>query len=209
MKVIVLNGSPNSAGNTAAALDVVCGALGNSGIESERIEVGRAVLHSCTACRACHNRKNRLCVHMGDLVNEVLEKLYAAEGLLVGSPVHFGGISGALKSFLDRAFFVATANNHLFRHKVGAGVVAVRRGGEMAALDQIHNYFTTSEMFVPSGNYWGLVFGRFPGEAALDDEGMQCMEILGENMAWLLHAVADGKAKLPPFREKVFTNFIR
>ena len=166
-------------------------------------------MHGCVGCGACGRDLNRRCAFDDDLLNGTLDRLFAADGLLVGSPVYYAGINGALKSFLDRAFFVAAANGDLFRQKVGAGIVAVRRGGEVAAWEQINKYFTISEMFVPSGHYWNMVFGMAPGEAAQDSEGMQCMEILGANMAWLVKAVAGGKAELPPARERKAMNFIR
>ena len=142
------------------------------------------------------------------MVNRNLETLFTADGLLVGSPVYYAGVNGALKCFLDRAFFVAGANGGLFRHKVGAGVVAVRRGGEIAAWDQLNKYFAISEMFIPSGNYWNMVFGLEPGEARRDPEGMQTLRVLGANMAWLLKNLAAGAAAPPPATDKVMTNFI-
>lgn len=209
MKVIAINGSARNDGNTATALDAVCKALEQSGIATERVEAGGQAIRGCAACGYCGKMKNRRCVFNDDMLNGVLDAMFDADGLLVGSPVHYAGVGGALKSLLDRAFFVGMANGALFRHKVGAGVVAVRRGGEIAAWDQLNKYFTISEMFVPSGNYWNMVFGMTPGEAAHDAEGMQCMEVLGENMAWLLRAVEAGKASLPPLRKKTFMHFIR
>lgn len=129
--------------------------------------------------------------------------------MVIGSPVYYAGINGALKAFLDRAFTVASANGSLFRQKAGAGVVAVRRGGEASAWEQINKYFTISEMFVPSGNYWNMVFGLEPGEAAQDVEGAQTMQVLGANMAWLVKAIEQNKSALPPVEAKEFLNFIR
>ncbi len=209
MKVIALNGSANPKGNTATALDRVCAVLRKQGVETERVEIGAKAMHGCVACRQCGEKKNRRCALDGDLLNSVIDRILDADGLVVGSPVYYAGINGALKSLLDRLFFVASANGGLFRHKVGAGLVAVRRGGEIAAWDQINKYFTLSEMFVPSGNYWNMAFGLAPGEAARDGEGMQTMEVLGANFAWLLRAVAEGKASLPAAVKKEFTNFIR
>ncbi len=209
MKVIALNGSPNVQGNTALALDRVCAVLAGEGIETRRIEIGKGAVHGCLGCGRCFEVRNRRCVLNDDILNGILDVLFDADGLLVGSPVYYAGINGALKCILDRAFYVASANGRAFRHKVGAGVVAVRRGGEIAAWEQINKYFTISEMFVPSGSYWNMVFGTEPGEAAGDAEGLQCMEVLGRNMAWLLKAVAAGSATLPVAVEKAITNFIR
>lgn len=209
MKVIAINGSAKADGNTAVALDAVCRALGENGVETERIEIGREAMHGCVGCGACGRNRNRRCIFDDDPLNGMLEKMFSADGMVVGSPVYYAGINGALKSFLDRAFYVASANGSLFRHKVGAGVVAVRRGGEVTAWDQLNKYFTISEMFVPSGHYWNMVFGAKPGEALQDCEGLQCLELLGANMAWLLKAAASGKSELPPAQEKKFMNFMR
>ncbi len=209
MNVIAINGSPNPHGNTATALNTVCAALEKHGIATERVEIGKNALHGCIGCGRCWDTQDRRCVFNDDLLNAVIDKMLDADGLLVGSPTYYAGINGALKCLLDRAFYLGSANGSAFRHKVGAGIVAVRRGGEVTAWDQLNKYFTISEMFVPSGHYWNMVFGTEPGEAAQDGEGMQCMQVLGENMAWLLKAVANGKDSLPAAVEKEFTNFIR
>lgn len=209
MKAILINGSPKKDGNTAIALEAVGGALREQGIATEVIEIGRKAIHGCIACGVCAEKKNRRCALDDDMLNRNLDALFAADGLVIGSPVYYAGINGALKCFLDRAFFVAAANGSLFRHKVGAGVVAVRRGGETTAWDQLNKYFTISEMFVPSSKYWNMAFGLVPGEAVQDLEGMQTMRVLGENMAWLMKSVAAGKAALPPDVDKIMTHFIR
>lgn len=209
MKVVAINGSPNAKGNTAFALDLVCEVLNGQGIGTERIEIGKAAVHGCIGCGFCWEKRNRRCVFNDDLLNRVIDRLLEADGVLIGSPVYYAGMNGALKAFLDRAFFVASASGALFRQKVGAGVVAVRRGGEASAWEQINKYFTISEMFIPSGNYWNMVFGMEPGEAARDTEGAQNMRILGANMAWLLKAVAAQRETLPPAEEKEMMNFIR
>lgn len=211
MKVVAINGSSKTAGNTATALDAVCGVLQGKGIATERIDIGRDAIHGCIGCGYCGQKKNRRCVFDDDILNKNIDAILDADGLVIGSPVYYAGINGALKCFLDRAFYVASANGALMRHKVGAGVVAVRRGGETTAWDQINKYFTISEMFIPSGNYWNMVFGMLPGEAKQDIEGIQCVRILGENMAWLLNAIATGRAAtpLPPRTPKTPMNFIR
>ena len=209
MKIVIVNGSPNADGNTSIALEEAAAALRENGIHTERIEIGRGALHGCAACGACWEKQNRRCAFDDDMVNRNLDALFAADGLLIGSPVYYAGINGALKCFLDRAFFVAGANGGLFRRKVGAGVVAVRRGGETTAWDQLNKYFTISEMLVPSGNYWNMVFGLEPGEARQDLEGMQTMRTLGANMAWLLKSLAAGAIAPPPAADKIMTNFIR
>ena len=134
-----------------------------------------------------------------------------SDGILLGSPVHFSGISATMKAFLDRAFYVSTSNGNLFRHKVGAGVVAVRRSGGTPAFQQLNNYLLYAEMLLPTSSYWNVIHGRVPGEVAQDAEGVQVMRTLGRNMAWLLKLAAEGKgaAAEPQREEKIATNFIR
>ena len=134
-----------------------------------------------------------------------------ADGIILGSPVHYAGISATMKSFLDRAFYVAGSNGGLFRHKVGAGLVAVRRSGGLPAFQQLNNYLLYSEMLVPASNYWNVIHGRAPGEVAQDAEGVQIMRVLGKNMAWLLKLAAAGKGVVeePAREDKTMTHFIR
>lgn len=211
MKVVTINGSSRTSGNTATALDEISAVLNEKGIETERIQIGSDAIHGCVGCGYCAKQQNRRCVFDDDILNKNIDCFLDADGVIIGSPVYYAGINGALKCFLDRAFYVASANGALMRHKPGAGVVAVRRGGETTAWDQLNKYFTISEMFVPSSHYWNMVFGMQPGEAKQDVEGLQCMRILGENMAWLLNAVAGagGANPLPPRTPKTPMNFIR
>lgn len=209
MKAVLINGSPRKNGNTFFALKTVDGVLQKHGIETEFIEIGNGAIHGCSGCGVCKQKKNRRCVCDDDILNRNMDKLIEADGMVIGSPVYHAGINGALKCFLDRAFFVASGAGQLFRHKVGAGVVAVRRGGEASAFDQLNKYFTISEMFVPSSLYWNMVFGMAPGEAEQDVEGIMTMQALGENMAWLMQSVRERKDSLPGLVEKKRMNFIR
>lgn len=211
MKIIAINGSPKKEGNTAHALKLVLEPLEKAGYETEIIQIGGEVIGGCRACGLCGKNKDEQCVIKSDSVNECIQKLKAADGILLGSPVHYSGISGAMKSFLDRAFYVAGANGNLFRHKVAAGIVAVRRSGGTAALDQLYKYLMYSEMLLPSSNYWHVIHGATPGEVLSDAEGVQIMSLLGTNMAWLLSLVEAGKGlqSEPEAVKKVRTNFIR
>ena len=212
MKTVLVNGSSKTNGNTAFALNEAARVLSARGVEVERIDIGRQAIHGCIGCGGCAQKRNRECVQFkDDPVNGWIQTMIEADGMIIGSPVYYSGMNGALKSFLDRAFFVASANGSLFRHKVGAGVAAVRRAGSIATLDQILHYFTISEMFVPGGNYWTEIHGRAPGEAAGDPEGLQCIRTMAENMAWLLRMIEQTRSTLPPpaMEEKIFTNFIR
>jgi multimeric flavodoxin WrbA len=211
MKVVAFNGSPRKKGNTAGCLNTVCGELTKAGIETEIILVGKEKIRGCMACHTCLKEKNQKCVFDDDPVNEWIQKMKEADGILLGSPVHFSGAGGTIKSFLDRAFFVSSMNGNLFRHKVGASVAAVRRTGGIPAVDTLNHYIQYSEMFMPSANYWNVAHGLVPGEMEQDKEGKQIMEVLGRNMAWLMQVIEAGSKKVPAPESvaKIATNFIR
>lgn len=211
MNVVAFNGSPNREGNTWHALKMVTAELENEGIATEIIQVGNKAVRGCVACYQCVKNKNEECVLPGDEVNGWIQTMKQADGIIIGSPVHYSAIGGTMKSFLDRAFFVCGVNEGLLRHKVGASVVAVRRSGGLPTFDQLNNFLNYAEMLIPASNYWNVIHGRTPGEVVQDLEGVQIMRVLGKNMAWLLKLVEHGKgAVAPPAREaKIITNFIR
>lgn len=205
MKVILVNGSPNEEGCTYTALAEVAAALKKEGVDTEIFQVGRKPVSGCIACFAC--RKIGKCV-IDDLVNVFLEKAKDADGFVFGSPVHYAGASGALTSFMDRAFFASAG---IFRLKPGAAILSARRAGTTAAFDQLNKYFTISEMPVVSSIYWNMVHGWTPDDVAKDLEGLQTMRALGRNMAWLLkctEAAAKAGISLPESEERIMTNFI-
>lgn len=204
MKVIAINGSPRADGNTAYAISLVLEQLEKEGIETEVIQVGNKAIRGCIGCGGCS--RDGHCVFQDDQVNEWADKMAAADGLLIGTPVYYAGINGTLKSFLDRVFY---SHGRQMRHKVGAAVAAVRRTGGMPALEDINRFFTISEMLVPSSSYWNVIHGRAAGEARQDEEGKQTMKILGQNMAWLLKMRENGLATEPERQPKVSMNFIR
>ena len=210
MKVVAFNGSPRPQGNTYMALRTVADVLEKHGIEVEIIQVGDKPIHGCAACNACVKNRDGRCALPDDGVNEWIRKMAEADGILLGTPVYFAGLSGTMKSFLDRAFFVA-GNNGSLRHKVGAAVAAVRRTGGIPAMDALNHYIAYSEMVMPTSNYWNVVHGMKPGEVEQDAEGIQCMQVLGENMAWLMKLMEYGKDAVPAPEavRKRFTNFIR
>lgn len=210
MKVLAINGSPKAKGNTFIALNAVLGELEKEGIATEILHVGNKSVRGCLACGRCTSEKDGKCA-INDAVNELLPKLFEADGILLGSPVYYAGINGTLKAFLDRAFFVAGANGRKMRHKVGAAVVAVRRAGGVPAVDQLNKYFAISEMLMPTSNYWNMIYGMVPGESDADPEGLQTMRVLGQNMAWLLKVLdySKGHVKAPELEQKTLTNFIR
>lgn len=211
MKVIGFNGSPRKKGNTACSLNIVFEQLENEGIETELIQVGKEKIQGCKACYGCVKKRNEQCVIEDDPVNEWIQKIKAADGILLGSPVHFSGVAGTMKSFLDRAFFVSSSNGGLYRHKVGASVAAVRRSGGLPTMNSLNHYILYSEMIMPSSNYWNVAHGTNPGEMEQDAEGGQILEVLGRNMAWIMKVMAHGKDQIPapePVIKKL-TNFIR
>lgn len=211
MKVVAFNGSPNAAGNTFHGIQMVAEQLNNAGIEVEIIHVGKQSIRGCVACGGCVRNQNEKCVLPGDQVNEWIQKMKDADGIILGSPVHYSAIGATMKAFLDRAFYVTSVNGSMLRHKVGVTVVAVRRSGGVTTFDQLNNYINYSEMLMPTSNYWNVIHGTRPGEATQDEEGVQIMKVLGKNMAWLMKLVEFGKDHVeePTREDKVFTNFIR
>jgi multimeric flavodoxin WrbA len=209
MKVVAINGSPKKNGNTALALHVVGNALKDEGVEFEIIDIGGQNIRGCLACNKCATTKDGKCTITGDVLNDTLMKMKEADGVIISSPVYYSGIAGTMKCFLDRAFHVASVNGGWFRHKVGASVVAVRRTGGSMTFNALNHYLTISEMITPSSNYWNVIHGLVPGDAAKDDEGIQIMQTLGKNMAWILKMKSHSTDIEPEQVGKVFTNFIR
>lgn len=211
MKVVAFNGSPKKEGNTYHTLKMVGEELKNNGIEFEVIHVGNKAIRGCMACGQCAKNKNEECVIKSDEVNEWIQAIKNADGILIGSPVHFAGISSTMKAFLDRAFYVHSTNNGLFRHKVGAAVVSVRRSGGSSTFDALNHYLSYAEMFIPTTNYWNIIHGTLPGEVLEDEEGMQIMRVLGKNMAFLMNALENAKSVItaPEGEKKIFTCFVR
>lgn len=207
MKVLLVNGSPHKEGCTYTALKEVAGALEKNGVETEIMWLGVDALAGCIGCGSCA-RTGEGCFRK-DVVNEFVEKAGAADGYIFGSPVHYAAASGALTSFMDRAFY---SGGKTMSGKPAAAVVSCRRGGASAAFDQINKYFTINCMPVVSSQYWNQVHGNTPEEVKQDLEGMQTMRTLGNNMAWLLKCIEAGKAAGVSFPEREpaqKTNFIR
>jgi len=186
MKVVAFNGSARRGGNTAILLGHVLGELAQEGIETELVELAGAHIHGCLACRKCSTRKDRRCSQTDDMGNVCIDKMAAADGILLGSPTYVTDISPEIKALIDRACLVARANGSMLRRKVGAAVAAVRRAGALHALDTLDHFFLVSEMIIPGSSYWNVGIGREPGDVEKDEEGIQTMKTLGRNMAWLL-----------------------
>jgi multimeric flavodoxin WrbA len=160
--------------------------LEKEGIETELVEMSGCKIHSCLACRTCSTKKDGRCSQKDDIGNEYLEKMFAADGILLGSPTYVAGVSPEITSLMDRACMVAGSNGGLMRRKVGASVVAVRRAGSVNAFDALNHFFFITQMIVPGSSYWNIAIGRDPGDVENDAEGIQTMKTLGKNMAWLL-----------------------
>jgi len=189
MKVVAFNGSARRGGNTAILLGHVLGELAKEGIETELVELSGATIHGCLACRKCSTRKDRRCSQTDDMGNVCIDKMAAADGILLGSPTYVADISPEIKALIDRACLVSGANGGMFRRKVGAAVVAVRRAGAIHAFDTLNHFFLISEMIIPGSSYWNIGIGRERGEVEKDEEGIRTMKTLGRNMAWLLKKV--------------------
>ena len=205
MKVLLINGSPKTNGNTAFALNQMAEVFAEQGIETELIQVGNQAIRGCVACGACY--KTGKCV-FDDLVNEVAPKFQEADGIVLGSPVYYASANATLIAFLDRLYYSSHFDK---RMKVGACVTVARRGGCSATFDELNKYFTISGMPVASSHYWNSVHGARPGEAAEDAEGIITMRNLAKNMAFLMKSIALGKETfgLPEYDKRQATNFIR
>jgi len=191
MKVLAFNGSPRKGGNTEYLLREAMKPMEAAGIETEVIQLGSKPLQGCTGCRTCAERKNQRCIFEDDPVNDWVQKMIKADGILLGSPTYYADITSNTKAFIDRVGYIIRQNGDLMRRKVGAGVLAVRRGGSIHAFDSINHFFLVSQMIVPGSIYWNLGIGKEKGEVANDGEGMETMRVLGENMTWLMQKIRD------------------
>lgn len=209
MKVVGLNGSPKREGNTAQAMNLVMAELEREGIETEIIHVGNQKIRGCMGCGQCFKNKDEKCVFGDDKVNEWIQAMKDADGIILGSPVHYAGVAGTMKSFLDRAFYVGGANGNMFRHKVGASLAAVRRSGGIPTIEQLNKYLDYAEMVMAKSNYWTVIHGAAPGEVLQDQEGVQIMRLLGKNMAWIMKSLESNQEQAPEAERKVMMNFIR
>jgi len=189
MKVLAINGSPRRDGNTNLMLEQALKPIADAGMETEIVQLAGKTLRGCIACYKCFERKDRRCAVASDDCNALIAKMLEADAILLGSPTYFADVTAEMKALIDRAGLVAKANGDMFRRKVGAAVIAVRRGGEIHAFDTINHFFLIGQMVVPGSIYWNMGIGREKGEVAGDDEGMRTMTTLGENIAWLLQKI--------------------
>ena len=186
MKVVAFNGSPRKEGNTHLLIQRVLGELHKEGVGTESVHFGGKPLRGCTACLKCVEKKNKQCVLPDDGLNDYVAKMEQAEGIILASPVYFSNVTAEMKALIDRAGYVSRANGGLLRRKVGAAVVAMRRAGATIVYSDLNFFFGIQEMIIPGSSYWNLGIGRLPGEVLSDEEGLKTMEVLGQNMAWLM-----------------------
>jgi len=192
MKVVAFNGSPRKEGNTAAMIGAVFAELQKEGIETEMVQVGGSALRGCTACYKCFSNRDRKCAINGDILNGCVEKMLAADGIILASPTYFTDVTAEMKALIDRAGMTSRANDDMLKRKIGAAVVAVRRAGSTHAFDTMNHFFLIGQMIIPGSSYWNMGFGKAPGDVESDEEGMSTMRTLGQNMAWLLKKAAGG-----------------
>lgn len=189
MKVIAFNGSPRKNGNTNRALEVVLQEIAKEGIDTELVQMGCEDLAPCQACNVCVQKKDRKCKRKDDKVNEWIQRMIEADGIIIGSPVYFGSMTAQTKAFVDRVGFVNRANGNLFRRKVGAAVTVNRRAGALATFQSINDFFLIGEMVVVGSSYWNVINALKPGDIEQDEEGLRTMQDLGRNMAWLIKKI--------------------
>jgi multimeric flavodoxin WrbA len=207
MKVILVNGSPNANGCTYTGLSIIKEQLEVNGVDSEIFQVGNKPIIGCTACRVCRQPdKSGRCAFDHDMVNTVAEALEKADGIILGSAVHFASATGAATSFFDRLFY-CTFDMH--RMKFGAAIVSCRRGGNSSTFDQLNKYFTIAQMPVVSSCYWNGIHGYTPDDVYADEEGVRIMRTLADNMAYLIKCKHESNVPLPPPQPFVMTNFVK
>lgn len=186
MKVVAFNGSPRKEGNTAQAINIIFEELRREGIETEMIQLGGKRLSGCLACYKCAENKDSSCIIKDDEINSFIQKMIEADGIIIGSPTYFSNVSTEVKALIDRAGFVSKANGGLFKRKIGAPVVSVRRAGSNFVYSAINFFFGIAEMIIPGSTYWNMTLSRNPGDIFSDEEGIATFKTLGQNMAWLI-----------------------
>ena len=186
MKVVAFSGSARKDGNTAILIREVFKELEKEGIKTELIQLSGNKINGCIACYKCFANKNKRCAVNDDMLNECIGKMLKADGIILASPTYFADCSALMKALIERSGMTSRANDDMFKRKVGAAVVAVRRGGAIHVFDTINHFFTIGQMITVGSSYWNVGMGREIGEVEKDTEAMQTMATLGKNMAWLL-----------------------
>lgn len=205
LKVLLFNGSPKKHGSTARSLALVAEELEKAGVQTKLIQVGGQPVRGCLDCGCCREHHGE-CAVKTDLVNECIGLVNEADGIVIGSPVYYGGVNGTMKAFLDRLFFAGAD----VRHKVGAAVVSLRRSGGLATFQELNNYFALTEMVMVPSVYFNVIHGSWDGDHSQDKEGVDIMKSVGKNMAWLLRVLEQGREiPLPDTANRARTDFIR
>ena len=186
MKVVAFNGSARKNGNTATFINYALKELEKEKIETELIQFAGQSIAGCTACMRCVENKDKKCIIDTDIINDCIAKILAADGVILGSPTYFSDLTPEMKALIDRAGFVARANDNMLKRKVGAAIAVARRAGAIHTFDSINHFFLITQMIIPGSLYWNIGVARDKGEAEKDAEGIQIMKTLGVNMAWLL-----------------------
>ncbi|ACL16856.1 flavodoxin family protein [Methanosphaerula palustris] len=190
MNVIAFNASPRKDGNTRRLIDAALAEIEKEGIDTEVVNIGRKKVHGCIACMKCFENLDRRCIFDDDLINGCIEKMAAADGIIIASPTYFADMTPEAKALIDRAGFVGIANGNLFSRKVGAGISVARRAGAVTTVDSINHFFGISDMVTVGSTYWNVGFGLEKGDVDSDVEGIRTMQRLGQNMAWLVKKIA-------------------
>lgn len=201
----MINGSPRENGNTKLALKEVAKTLNEEGIETVIVDIGKKAMQGCIACGWC-GRMGK-CTYSDMVYDKILEEFRdGIDGFIVGSPVYYGGPNGSVCALMDR---ICYSLNRFMQFKPAASVVVCRRGGASAAFDRLNKYFSILNMPIVSSQYWNMVYGQTPGQAQLDEEGMQTMRTLGRNMAWMIKKLNVPQDGHPALESPARTNFIR
>ncbi len=191
MNVVAFNGSARKGGNTSQMLQIVLDEVAReTGAATELVELAGETLPGCIACYQCFKNKDQRCAVDSDCLNTCIEKMLAADAILLGSPTYFADVSATMKALIERCGMVARANDNMFKRKIGAGVVAVRRGGAYHVFSSLNSFFLIGEMIVVGSSYWNIGRGLKPGDVQEDKEGVETMRTLGRNLAWLLKKTA-------------------
>jgi len=196
MKVLGINGSPRKGGNTELLIKEVFKALEKEGIKTEFFQLGGKNLNGCIACMKCRKEEDGRCHQKNDVINECIERMLKADGIIIGSPVYFADLTADAKALIDVAGYALRGAGNPLKRKVGAAVIAVRRAGAINAFDSINNFFLINEMIIPGSSYWNVAIGREKGDVLKDEEGIKTMRVLGENMAWLLKKTKDKRQNI-------------
>lgn len=206
MRVVAINGSPRSDGNTYTVLESVREVFEKEGIEYEIINIGTQTVHNCIACGKCLESEDSECIFSDDVLGKNIDKITSADGVIFGTPVYYSGIAGGMKSFMDRLFYSSSSK---FAFKPVAALCSLRRSGGVATFDQLNHYFALSRSIVVPTSYWSAFHGAKKGEVTQDLEGMDSAREMAENMCWMLKVLNESKIPLPQIKPKAKTNFIR